>query len=101
MLCPPIANQRQPDERQQQVTIQRQQQQTLYSEKAKKEKKADDEYKRKIKEQIALDRGSRKSDSISKPSSTTVMHHDHCNLNIKQLDGTSLRHSFPCKKYSF
>lgn len=24
-------------------------------------------------------------------------HYDHSNLNIKQLDGSSLRHSFSCK----
>lgn len=87
-----------------QVQQQRQQQNKAYLEKMKKEKKADEEYKRKVKEQIAIDRASRKADGKATShnptsdanGSTILINHDCSNLNIKQLDGTSLRHSFSC-----
>ncbi|KAI7886365.1 ubiquitin-related domain-containing protein [Mucor mucedo] len=64
----------------------------------KKEKKADEDYKREIKQQIAMDRTASSSKkpnpSSSSQPSVQVIQHNQCNLNIKQLDGTSLKHSF-------
>ncbi|KAI9482969.1 MAG: ubiquitin-related domain-containing protein [Benjaminiella poitrasii] len=83
----------------------------IYFEKLKKERKEDEEYKKKIKEQIAKDRAvqmaarkaekqrlmdeKEKTQSNKEASSQTHSDsHNHCNLNIKQLDGSSVRHSF-------
>ncbi|GAA5795159.1 hypothetical protein HPULCUR_000513 [Helicostylum pulchrum] len=81
----------------------------LHVEKMKREKKADEEYKKRVKEQIATDRANqiatRKAQkqtleqnktTIEEPSSssTSSSFYDRSNLNIKQLDGSSLRHSF-------
>ncbi|KAL7332677.1 hypothetical protein PS15p_201696 [Mucor circinelloides] len=84
----------------------------LHLEKVKKERKADEEYKKKVKEQIAKDRAdqiaARKAEKQrleehekQEQHTTTLVgnssskgYYDHSNLNIKQLDGSSLRHSF-------
>lgn len=74
----------------------------MYLEKVKKEKKEQEEYKKRIKEQIQKDRAdqsaSRKqqqaTSSIKSPSPDNKSFYDHCNLNIKQLNGTSLKHHF-------
>ncbi|KAI7907700.1 uncharacterized protein BX663DRAFT_491769 [Cokeromyces recurvatus] len=81
-------------------------QEKTYFEKLKKERKAEEEYKKKIKEQIAKDRAdqiaARKAEkqriSIEKEKNmnhnTSSDYYSHCNLNIKQLNGSNLRHSF-------
>ncbi|KAG2233574.1 hypothetical protein INT48_009361, partial [Thamnidium elegans] len=80
----------------------------LHVEKMKREKKADEEYKKKVKEQIAADRANQiatrkaekqrleqnKTAVEEASSSTSSSFYDHSSLNIKQLDGSSLRHSF-------
>ncbi|KAK4515423.1 uncharacterized protein ATC70_010368 [Mucor velutinosus] len=84
----------------------------LHLEKVKKERKANEEYRKKVKEQIAKDRAdqiaARKAEKqrleeSKKQEQTAVRsagnassggYWDHSNLNIKQLDGCSLRHSF-------
>ncbi|KAI8364622.1 ubiquitin-related domain-containing protein [Blakeslea trispora] len=77
----------------------------LILEKKKKEKREEEEYKKRVKEQIAKDRenqkaakkaeneklDSRQDSSFSEKSSNTC---DYCNLNIKELDGSSLKHRF-------
>ncbi|GAN05201.1 conserved hypothetical protein [Mucor ambiguus] len=84
----------------------------LHLEKIKQERKADEEYKKKVKEQIAKDRAdqvaARKAEKQrfeeskrqeqnairSTGSASSEGYWDHSNLNIKQLDGCSLRHNF-------
>ncbi|EPB91313.1 hypothetical protein HMPREF1544_01830 [Mucor circinelloides 1006PhL] len=84
----------------------------LHIEKVKKERKADEEYKKKVKEQIAKDRADqiaarkaekqRLEEHEKQEQHTTRLvgnsssrgYYDHSNLNIKQLDGSSLRYSF-------
>ncbi|KAI8067677.1 ubiquitin-related domain-containing protein [Gilbertella persicaria] len=78
-------------------------------EKKKKEKKEEEEYRKRVKEQIAKDRenqqAARKTEKerlqnkakeetpIQKTVSSSGLHH-FANLNIKQLDGSSLKHRF-------
>ncbi|KAI8880181.1 hypothetical protein K501DRAFT_191877 [Backusella circina FSU 941] len=83
----------------------------IYFDKIKKERKADEEHKKKVREQIARDRAekiaSRKAErerqssiddgkleqqqgSSSSPSKS----YNTCNLNIRQLDGSTIRHQF-------
>ncbi|CAO3624178.1 unnamed protein product [Mucor fragilis] len=84
----------------------------LHLEKVKSDRKADDEYKKKVKEQIAKDRAdqiaARKAEKQrleeskrqeqnavrSAGNASSGGYWDHSNLNIKQLDGCSLRHNF-------
>lgn len=81
----------------------------LSLEKKKKEKKEEEEYKKKVKAQIAKDREnqiaarkaekerkvleSQRNEQSNKPSGSANFY-DHSNLNIKQLDGSSIRNNF-------
>ncbi|KAL9539471.1 hypothetical protein MBANPS3_010239 [Mucor bainieri] len=86
----------------------------LHLEKVKQERKADEEYKKNVKEQIAKDRkdqiAARKAEKQrleeskkqqeqnsairSTENASSRGYWDHSNLNIKQIDGCSLRHNF-------
>ncbi|CAO3637574.1 unnamed protein product [Cunninghamella echinulata] len=85
----------------------------LYFEKIKKEKQADEEHRRKIKEQIARDREEKQSSllkqkkqqqqpssinndvsSIPSPSPSPSREYDECYLNIRQTDGKNNRQKF-------
>ncbi|KAI8097469.1 uncharacterized protein BX664DRAFT_326451 [Halteromyces radiatus] len=86
------------------------QQNKIYFAKIKKEKQADEEHRRKIKEQIARDREekimerrkqqqqqqqtSNSSSFSSLSSSQGTKNHDTCHLNIRQVDGVNIRHKF-------
>ncbi|KAI9301796.1 hypothetical protein BJ944DRAFT_242953 [Cunninghamella echinulata] len=83
----------------------------LYFEKIKKEKQADEEHRRKIKEQIARDREEKQSllkqkkqqqpssinndvSSSPSPSPSPSREYDECHLNIRQTDGKNNRQKF-------
>ncbi|KAI8334563.1 hypothetical protein BC941DRAFT_431560 [Chlamydoabsidia padenii] len=86
------------------------QQNKLYFAKIKKEKQADEEHRRKIKEQIARDReekvaerqrrlqqqkeSSQPSSSSASQQSKETRHHDVCHLNVRQGDGNNIRNTF-------
>lgn len=53
----------------------------------------------KTKQQTSMNRTTASS-SAETIHPTKVIQHNQCNLNIKQLDGTSLRQSFDCKSFS-
>ncbi|KAF1807562.1 hypothetical protein FB192DRAFT_1270770 [Mucor lusitanicus] len=89
----------------------------IYFEKIKKERQEDEAHKKKVREQIARDRAEKiaqrnaeKQRQNSTLSSTTLLaeegtssssslsnsssHHVYSNLNIRQLDGSNIRHQF-------
>ncbi|OBZ89192.1 UBX domain-containing protein 7 [Choanephora cucurbitarum] len=80
----------------------------LLLEKKKKEKREEEEYKKKVKEQIAKDRENQKAakkagkEKLETTTDKTASEKSldlfgYCNLNIKELDGSSLKHRFSGK----
>ncbi|CEP18879.1 hypothetical protein [Parasitella parasitica] len=81
------------------------QQDKLCLKQLKKERKSNEENERKVKEQIAKDRAIQIAERKAEKQHTeegkkhvqqspSKRYYDHSNLNIKQIDGSSLRHSF-------